>query len=166
MTEFVVLVNEQDEVQGTMEKLEAHEKGLLHRAISVLIYNAKGEMLIQQRSEMKYHWPLIWANACCSHPREHESYSDAAHRRVFEELGIRVPLSKKFDFIYKATDKTTGLIEHELDYVFEGFYDGSIPFNIEEVADIQWISIENLKKDILENEEMYAFWFREIMKQL
>lgn len=166
MAEYVVLVNEQDKVLGTMEKIEAHEKGLLHRAISVLIFNEKGEMLIQQRAAAKYHWPLIWANACCSHPRENESYSEAAHRRVFEELGIRVKLEKKFDFIYKATDSVTGLIEHELDYVFEGKYEGDIPFNKEEVADIQWISMENLKKDISKNEEKYAFWFREIMTQL
>ena len=166
MTEFVVLVNEKDQVLGTMEKMEAHVKGLLHRAISVLIFNENGEMLIQQRAAVKYHWPLIWANACCSHPREHESYSEAAHRRVFEELGIQVKLEKKFDFIYKATDKTTGLIEHELDYVFEGKYDGDIPFNTDEVAAVRWIAIPELKKEIAENEEKYAFWFREIMKQL
>jgi isopentenyl-diphosphate delta-isomerase len=81
-------------------------------------------------------------------------------------LGIQVNLEKKFDFIYKATDKTTGLIEHELDYVFEGKYDGDIPFNTDEVAAVRWIAIPELKKEIAENEEKYAFWFREIMKQL
>ncbi len=165
MSEFVVLVDKNDHVLGTMEKLEAHTKGLLHRAISVLIFNEKGDMLIQQRAATKYHWPLIWANACCSHPRENESYSDAAHRRTFEELGISVTLEKKFDFIYYAKDHVTGLIEHELDYVFEGKHKGEIPFNTEEVAAIKWISIPNLKKDIAENEEKYAFWFREIMKR-
>lgn len=166
MTEFVVLVDEKDHVLGTMEKMEAHVKGLLHRAISVLIFNEKGDMLIQQRAAEKYHWPLIWANACCSHPREHESYSEAAHRRVFEELGIQVKLEKKFDFIYKATDTATGLIEHELDCVFEGNYEGEIPFNTNEVEAVKWISIPELKKDIAENQEKYAFWFRQIMMQL
>src|ERR1700740_128668 len=102
--EMVVLVNDKNEVLGYSEKLEAHEMGLLHRAISVIIFNSKGEMLIQQRGLKKYHWAGIWSNTCCSHPRKDESFQAAAERRLFEELGIKTPLKEEFHFIYKAYD--------------------------------------------------------------
>ena len=100
MTEFVILVNPQDEVQGLMEKQEAHRKGLLHRAFSVFIFNSDGEMLLQRRASTKYHSPNLWTNAVCSHPREGETYKEAAIRRLKEELGISTEVEKKFLFIY------------------------------------------------------------------
>lgn len=166
MEEQVVLVNEQNEVLGTMPKMEAHEKGILHRAISILIFNSKGEMLIQQRAKTKYHWPLIWSNAVCSHPRENESFQAAAERRLGEELNIKCSLKEVYRFIYKAKDEQTGLIEHEYDVVYEGEYNGEVPFQKEEVESIQWIALAELFKDIEKQPNKYSFWFKEILKQL
>jgi isopentenyl-diphosphate delta-isomerase len=166
MEEKVVLVNENNEVLGTMPKMEAHEKGLLHRAISILIYNKEGKMLIQQRAATKYHWPLIWSNAVCSHPREHESFQDAAERRLKEELNINCSLKEIYKFIYKAQDELTGLIEHEYDVVFEGRFDGEIPFNPDEIDSIRWIALNELTQEIENEPEKFSFWFKEILKKV
>ncbi|WP_312323278.1 isopentenyl-diphosphate Delta-isomerase [Soonwooa sp.] len=159
MEERVVLVNPQDEVLGLMEKMQAHENALLHRAFSVFLFNDKGEMLLQQRAAGKYHSPLQWTNACCSHPRENESYLDAAKRRLQEELGISAELTERFNFLYKA-DVGQGLWEHELDYVFTGEYNGDFTLNPEEVADIKYISINELKREIEEFPQRYTEWFK------
>lgn len=166
MEEKVVLVNENNEVLGLMPKMEAHEKGLLHRAISILLYNSKGEMLIQQRAKTKYHWPLIWSNAVCSHPRENEDFQDAAQRRLKEELNISCSLKEVYRFIYKAKDKQTGLIEYEYDVVYEGQFDGEIPFNPNEIESIRWIALDSLSQDIEDQPEVYSFWFKEILKNV
>jgi isopentenyl-diphosphate delta-isomerase len=166
MEEKVVLVNEQNEVLGTMPKMEAHEKGLLHRAISILLYNSDGEMLIQQRAKTKYHWPLIWSNAVCSHPRENEDFQDAAQRRLKEELNITCSLKEVYRFIYKAKDEQTGLIEHEYDVVYEGQFDGEISFNPNEIESIRWIALDSLSQDIEDQPEVYSFWFKEILKNV
>lgn len=157
--EFVVLVDENDVVQGTMEKMEAHEKGLLHRAFSVFIFNKKGEMLLQQRAFSKYHSGGLWTNACCSHPREGESYSDAAHRRLMEEMGFDCELDEAFHFIYKK-ELDKGLTEHELDHVFIGEYEGEIDFNKDEVNTYQYISKEALLEDLKVHPENYTEWFK------
>ncbi|MCE2963140.1 MAG: isopentenyl-diphosphate Delta-isomerase [Chitinophagales bacterium] len=166
MEEKVVLVNKNNEVLGLMPKVEAHEKGLLHRAISILLYNSKGEMLIQQRAKTKYHWPLIWSNAVCSHPRENEDFQDAAQRRLKEELNITCSLKEVYRFIYKAKDEQTGLIEHEYDVVYEGQFDGEIPFNPNEIESIRWIALSSLSQDIEDQPEIYSFWFKEILKNV
>jgi isopentenyl-diphosphate delta-isomerase len=166
MEEKVVLVNENNEVLGLMPKMEAHEKGLLHRAISILLYNSNGEMLIQQRAKTKYHWPLIWSNAVCSHPRENEDFQDAAQRRLKEELNITCSLKEVYRFIYKAKDEQTGLIEHEYDVVYEGQFDGEIPFNPNEIESIRWIALDSLSQDIENQPEDYSFWFKEILKNV
>src|SRR5215468_430433 len=115
--EQVILVNELDEEIGTMEKLSAHEQGVLHRAISVFIFNEKGEMLLQQRASRKYHSGGLWTNACCSHPHPGEATHAAALRRLKEEMGFETSLKKAFDFVYK-TSFDNGLTEHEFDHVF------------------------------------------------
>lgn len=164
MEELVVLVNPQDEVLGLMEKMQAHENGLLHRAFSVFLFNKKGEMLLQQRAAGKYHSPLQWTNACCSHPRENESYLDAAKRRLKEELGISTELTPRFHFLYKA-DVGQNLWEHELDHVFTGDYDGEFELNPDEVAEIKYISIENLETEITVYPERYTEWFKIIWQE-
>lgn len=164
--EEVVLVNEQNEVLGYSEKLEAHQKGLLHRAISVIIFNSKGEMLIQQRGLNKYHWAGIWSNTCCSHPRKDESFEQAAGRRLYEELGFKTPLTEAFHFIYKAHDEQSGLTEHEYDTVFTGTYSNPFEFNKDEIAAIQWIAPEKLTEDIHQHPEKYSFWFKIILDEL
>ena len=166
MEEKVVLVNENNEVLGLMPKIEAHEKGLLHRAISILLYNSSGEMLIQQRAKTKYHWPLIWSNAVCSHPREKEDFQEAAQRRLKEELNINCSLEEIYRFIYKAKDEQTGLIEHEYDVVFKGVYDDEIPFNPDEIESIRWIDLDQLSQEIESQPEKFSFWFKEILKNL
>ncbi|MFA7688087.1 MAG: isopentenyl-diphosphate Delta-isomerase [Moheibacter sp.] len=164
MEEFVVLVNENDEVLGLMEKQQAHVAGLLHRAFSVFIFNSKGELLLQQRASDKYHSPALWTNTCCSHPRENETYLEAAHRRLQEEMGFDCELEPKFHFIYKAK-LDENLFEHELDHVFTGQFDGEIQINPEEVSAYKWISMDELIADMDSNPGQYTVWFKIIFKE-
>ena len=157
--EKVVLVNPNDEVLGQMEKMQAHENGLLHRAFSVFLFNDQGEMLLQKRASEKYHSPNQWTNACCSHPRLNESYLEGAIRRTKEELGIDCELTEKFRFIYKA-DVGNGLWEHELDYVFVGNFSGEFDLNLDEVSEIRYVSIADLQKEITANPEHFTAWFK------
>lgn len=162
--EQVVLVNTKDEPLGLMNKQEAHVAGLLHRAFSVFVFNDKNELLIQQRALGKYHSPGLWTNTCCSHPRENETYKDAAHRRLQEEMGFDCELKYLFNFVYKA-DVGQGLTEHELDHVFKGVFNQEPSINLDEVASYKWVSFEELKKDIVKNSEEYTEWFKIIFKE-
>jgi len=164
--ELVVLVNDKNEVLGYKEKLEAHQQGLLHRAISVIIFNSNGEMLIQQRGTKKYHWAGIWSNTCCSHPRKEESFKEAAERRLYEELGFKTQLTEAFHFTYKAYDEPSGLTEHEYDTVFVGTYNNEINFNKDEIAAIEWVRPSTLEKDIQQQPDKYSFWFKIILDEL
>ena len=159
MEEKVILVNEQDEPQGLMEKMEAHEKGLLHRAFSVFVVNKNNELLLQQRAHHKYHSGGLWTNTCCSHQRDGESNLDAAHRRLQEEMGFDCDLQKLTDFIYRA-ELDQGLIEHEFDHVFIGQWEGKPAFNPNEVADFKWIDVNELSGDMNQNPGMYTVWFK------
>ncbi len=162
--ELVVLVNEADQQIGLMEKLEAHQKGLLHRAFSVFLFNKKGEMLLQKRANTKYHSPNLWTNAVCSHPRNGESYKNGALRRLNEELGISTEIEEKFHFIYK-TDVGQNLWEHELDYVFVGIYEGIFNLNPNEVSETRYISLVDLQKEILSNPDNFTEWFKIILNK-
>ena len=162
--EFVILVNEHDEPIGLMEKIEAHQKGLLHRAFSILIFNSNGEMLLQQRALSKYHSPGLWTNACCSHPRNGETILQAANRRLSEEMGMNTPLTVKTHFIYKASFDN-GLTEHELDYVLEGSSDVNPVINTEEVNAYQWIAMDDLRNWIKHEPTAFTVWFLELFKQ-
>ena len=164
MEEFVVLVDREDNELGLMEKQQAHVAGLLHRAFSVFIFNSNGELMLQQRAASKYHSPTLWTNTCCSHPRENESYLEAAHRRLVEEMGFDCDLNFKFNFIYKA-NVDNGLTEHELDYVFVGTFDDEPNLNKEEVMAYRWVEMEDLKKDIIKNPQNYTAWFKIIFDQ-
>lgn len=158
--EYVILVNELDEVIGSMEKMEAHQKGVLHRAFSVFLFNSKGEMLLQQRAACKYHSPNKWTNACCSHQRSGETTMAAAKRRLEEELGITAcEVQSAYSFIYKA-DVGGGLFEHEYDHVLTGKYEGEIPFNEEEVQAFKYLSIKDIEKDLQDQPENYTEWFK------
>ena len=164
--EEVVLVDEDNSVLGYLGKLEAHKQGLLHRAISIIVFNSKNEMLIQQRALTKYHWAGIWSNTCCSHPRKDETFQQAADRRLFEELGFRTPLKEEFNFIYKAFDKPSGLTEYEYDTVFTGVFDGTFEFNKDEIQAVQWLTTEALFKDIAQHPDKYSFWFKIILDEM
>ncbi|HLV42705.1 MAG TPA: isopentenyl-diphosphate Delta-isomerase [Brumimicrobium sp.] len=162
-TRDVVLVDKNDQVLGTMEKLKAHEEGRLHRAFSVLIFNDKNEMLIHQRAHDKYHCGGMWTNACCSHPRLDETPKEAALRRMHEEMGFTTEIDYVGKFIYR-TEFENGLIENELDHVFVGKFNGEPLPNPEEVADYKYIEIEQLKADIKVAPEKYTVWFKKIVE--
>jgi len=157
--EHVILVNEKDEPLGTMEKMEAHEKAMLHRAFSVFIFNQNNELMLQQRALHKYHSPGLWTNTCCSHQREGEDSESAGIRRLREEMGFETSLTFKGLFIYRAPFDN-GLTEHELDHILVGHYDGEPQINPEEVASWRWISMDDLKKDIDQNPDLYTVWFK------
>lgn len=154
----VVVVNERDESLGTMEKMEAHRKGVLHRAFSVFIFNTKGEMLLQQRAPHKYHSGGLWTNACCSHPGQGEPVAQAAARRLREEMGFSVPLEKIFDFIYRS-EMENGLTEHEFDHVFTGYYDGTINPDKEEVKDYCYKSLDAIHISLQTHPHQFTAWF-------
>jgi isopentenyl-diphosphate delta-isomerase len=161
----VILVDENDVPTGVMEKLEAHQKGELHRAFSIFIFNSKGEMLLQKRALHKYHSGGLWTNACCSHPQPNESNEQAAHRRLMEEMGFDCVLEKKFHFIYKA-QLNNELTEHELDHVFIGTYNKEPRINLDEVADWKYIKPEFILEDIRNNSQNYTYWFKEVLEKV
>ena len=159
MEEHVILVDEKDQKIGLMEKIEAHEKALLHRAFSVFIFNEKGELMLQQRAASKYHSPLLWTNTCCSHQRDGESNIEAGRRRLQEEMGFVTDITEIFSFIYKAPFDN-GLTEHEFDYVMIGRYDKAPKLNIAEAEAYKWMKMEDVKQDIEENPSIYTEWFK------
>lgn len=161
----VVLVNQFDEAIGTMEKMEAHQKAILHRAFSVFLFNEKGEMLLQRRSLQKYHSGGLWTNACCSHPNPGEDVLEAAVRRTKEELGILVALKKAFTFTYMAA-LDGGLTENEFDHVFVGTYHGKINPDPKEVGDYAYVEIEYLTEYVKKYPEKFTVWFRIALPQL
>lgn len=144
---------------GTMEKMAAHQLGLLHRAFSVFIFNPKGDMLLQQRAANKYHSGGLWTNACCSHPYDGQDTLVAAEKRLKEEMGFTVPLKKAFDFVYKVSFEN-GLTEHEYDHVFIGYYDGDIIPAADEVKDYCFMSADELKISIDSYPNKYTAWFK------
>ena len=162
--EQVILVNEQDEPIGLMNKMEAHEKAVLHRAFSVFILNDKNEVMLQQRAHHKYHSPLLWTNTCCSHQRAGETNIEAGKRRLFEEMGFKAELKELFHFIYKAPFDN-GLTEHELDHVMIGYYTEAPIINPDEVESWKWMTIEAIKEDMIENPEAYTVWFKIIFDE-
>ncbi|MFN4233325.1 MAG: isopentenyl-diphosphate Delta-isomerase [Bacteroidia bacterium] len=165
LKEKVILVDEQDNELGLMEKMEAHEKGLLHRAFSVFVFNSKNELMLQQRSDSKYHSGGLWTNTCCSHPRMGETLMEAAQRRMMEEMGFTCELSHEFSFIYKA-QLDNNLIEHELDHVFFGFYDGLPQINPVEAKAWKYASVEEIKNDIQNHPQHYTEWFKIIFNRV
>ncbi len=157
--EQVILVNENDEQIGLMPKMEAHEKGVLHRAFSVFVFNDENELLLQQRALQKYHSPGLWTNTCCSHQRDGETSLDAGVRRLQEEMGFEVPLIETTSFIYRATFDN-GLTEHEFDHVLVGKFNQEPQINKEEVASWKWIDMDELELDIESNPDQYTAWFK------
>lgn len=162
--ERVVLVNEKDQEVGTMPKMEAHEKAVLHRAFSVFIMNDKGETMLQRRAAHKYHSPSLWTNTCCSHQRKGETSIEAGKRRLKEEMGFSAELEELFWFIYKAPFDN-GLTEHELDHVLIGSYEGDPEINEDEVSQWKWMFPEDIKQDIFDFPENYTVWFKIIFEK-
>lgn len=159
MVEKVILVDESDNELGLMEKMEAHEKGLLHRAFSVFVLDKNGDLLLQQRAKSKYHSGGLWTNTCCSHPRAGEETLAAAHRRLVEEMGFDCEIEEMFHFIYRA-ELDQGLTEHELDHLFIGYFDGDPHINPDEVESWKRMPIEDVEMDIKNNPNQYTEWFK------
>lgn len=157
--EEVILVDEKDQVTGTMEKMAAHQQALLHRAFSVFIFNSSGDMLLQQRALDKYHSGGLWTNSCCSHPRPGEETMTAAARRLHEEMGFTTSLEKVFDFIYNYRF-SNGLSEHEFDHVFVGYYDGEIKPDRREVTNYDYRPMHTIAEEVQTQPEHFTAWFR------
>jgi isopentenyl-diphosphate delta-isomerase len=162
--EKVILVNQKDEPIGLMPKMEAHEKGLLHRAFSVFIFNKKNELMIQQRALSKYHSPGLWTNTCCSHQREGETNIEAGKRRLQEEMGFTAELEDTISFIYKAPFDN-GLTEHEFDHILVGNYNEEPLLNPEEAEAWKWMGLDEVAKDMENNPSIYTEWFKIIFEK-
>jgi isopentenyl-diphosphate delta-isomerase len=159
----VVLVDSNDQEIGTCEKLEAHVKGLLHRAFSVFIFNDAGELLMQRRAFGKYHSEGLWTNTCCSHPAPGETTSEAGNRRLKEEMGMECELQTSFSFEYRARlDRS--LTEHELDHVLFGYSNEAPKLNPEEAIEYKWVALEELKNSIATQPELFTAWLKIILR--
>jgi isopentenyl-diphosphate delta-isomerase len=157
--ENVVLVNERDEMIGVENKTRAHLLGALHRAFSVFILDADGQLLLQKRARTKYHSRGLWSNTCCGHPRPGETVEQASRRRLWEEMGLHSELRKLFDFIYR-TNVDEGLVEYEYDHVLIGWFDGTPKPDPDEIAEWKWVDLKTLSADIRVHPELYTYWFR------
>lgn len=154
--ERLILVNYMDELIGEAGKLEAHQKGLLHRAFSVFLYH-DNQLLIQKRAAGKYHSAGLWANTCCSHPRVGEALAEAAHRRLVEEAGIDCPIEELGSFVYR--EQFESLAEYELDHIFIGSYNGAFKCNREEAEEMRYVDMDVLAEDMRQHPDKYAAWF-------
>lgn len=159
MNELLILVDDKDNELGTMDKLTVHQKGLLHRAFSIFVFNSKGELLLQQRADGKYHSEGLWTNTCCSHPREGEKVSDAVHRRLREEMGMACDLRFMFSFTYRK-QFDNGLTEHEVDHVYFGKSDELPTPNPDEVKNWKYVTLDDLTSAINEDPHQYTEWLK------
>lgn len=160
----VLLVDGDDRPQGEMEKFEAHRKGVLHRAFSVLVFDRNGQILLQKRAKGKYHSAGLWTNACCSHPKPDERVEEGAARRLREEMGIQAPLRKLFTTRY-FLELEDGMIEHELDHVFLGISDDEPDANDEEVMDQRSVAREELDQELQSYPDHFTEWFKVIWQE-
>lgn len=158
--EMIVLVDEQDNIVGSCEKLYTHVKGYQHRAFSVFVFNKEGKMLIQRRAKEKYHSGGLWTNSCCSHQIAGTELIDDVHDRLEFEIGIKVDdLTERFIYSYRA-ELDHDLIENEVDHIFTAHYDGEVTLNPDEAMDYKWVDVDQLLKDIDENPDNYTYWFK------
>ena len=161
----VILVDENDNQIGTGEKLDVHQKGLLHRCFSICVFNQKGEMMLQQRDKNKYHSGGLWTNTCCRHPESDEDTEAAALRRLKEDLGFDCDLEEVFSFNYRAP-LDNGITEHEFDHTFFGFYDGEPTLNPEEAMNWKWMSLDNLQAELEKKPQEYTYWLKEMLPKV
>jgi isopentenyl-diphosphate delta-isomerase len=159
-SENLILVNEQDQEIGYQDKLHCHDgDGILHRAFSLFIFNALGELLLQQRSANKRLWPLYWSNSCCSHPRRGETMQTAVNRRLQQELGFQTELQYLYKFKYQVPYKDIGS-EHELCSVFIGQSSSPVQPNENEIADFRFISCSALEQEMQLFPDKFTPWFK------
>lgn len=165
MKEMIILVDNNDIEVGTIEKMEAHVEGKLHRAFSIFVFNSKGEMMLQRRALHKYHSGGLWTNTCCGHPNAGETLDEAVHRRLMQEMGFDCELKEIKSFLYYAC-LDNKLIEHEIDHIFLGYYDEEPIINKEEVEEWMWISLDNLRKEVEEHPDQFTYWFKVAMDEV
>lgn len=163
--EFVILVDENDNEIGLAPKLNAHRTGELHRAFSVMLIDAQKRLLLQRRAFAKYHSGGRWANTCCGHPRDGESLVDAAERRLTEEMGVTCTLAPAGSFIYHA-DVGNGLVEHELDHLLIGRFDGDPVPATSEVVEWRWSTLDDVRQDLAAHPEAYTAWFLDALEAM
>lgn len=161
--ERVILVDPDDRPLGEADKLDAHREGQLHRAFSILIFNARGELLLQRRAEGKYHFSGRWSNSCCGHPRPGEPTYRAALRRLGEELGFQAPLTEEAQLLYRAWDPISGLTEHEYLHVFRGRFVGEPRPDPDEVGAWRWMSIAGVRRALDRRPALFTPWFALLM---
>ncbi len=161
----VILVDKNNRKLGVKEKISVHKEGKLHRAFSIFIFNSRAELLIQQRAKTKYHSGGLWSNTVCSHPKPKETYRQAIHRRLKEEMGFDCQMKKLFCFIYKASFENS-LIENEYDCIFIGKFDGKPEPNAEEIMGVKWVSLKKLKQDIIKQPDKYSVWLKVVLKRI
>ncbi|WP_437608318.1 isopentenyl-diphosphate Delta-isomerase [Erwinia sp. V71] len=154
----VILVDHLDRPTGRMEKLEVHEKGLLHRAVTVYVFNSQHQLLLQQRASDKYHCGGLWSNTCCGHPYPLESTQQAAERRLFEEMGLRLSLAPMFELSYNLP-LSNGLTEHEYGHVFFAISDDLPQLNPQEADDWRYASLDDIQAQIAQDADAFTPWF-------
>ncbi len=158
MSDQIILVNEDDQEIGTGEKMDVHRKGLLHRAFSVFVLNDNRELLLQRRAFHKYHSGGLWTNTCCSHPKPGVETELFIHKRIEEEMGFDCDIEYLFSFLYKK-EFSNSLIEHELDYVYKGYYRNDPVPSPDEVVEWKWMDLDLIREDLIRNPEIYTYWF-------
>jgi isopentenyl-diphosphate delta-isomerase len=158
--ERMILVDRDDRPMGEGDKLEVHRQGLLHRAFSIFIFNARDELLLQRRADSKYHFAGFWSNSCCGHPRSGESTARAAGRRLGEELGFQTPLTEQMQLIYRAEDPESGLIEHEYLHVFHGRFMQDPRPDPAEVGAWRWTSVGAVRRSLAISSHLFTPWFK------
>ena len=165
--ESVILVDSRDRRTGEAPKIAAHRNpGQRHRAVSVVVVNTANRILLQRRSAATYHFAGLWSNSCCTHPRPGEQSVRAAQRRLHEEMGIRIRLRAVGKFEYRAVDSVSGLVEHEIDHVFVGRFDGNPEPNATWVADWSWVDMAGLRSAVARSSARYTPWLLPVLDQV
>lgn len=164
MDEMLILVNANDELIGHGTKLHVHQKGMMHRAFSILVFDSGNRLLLQKRASRKYHSAGLWSNSCCGHPRQDEDTDAAAHRRLREEMGFDCGLHEVTSLVYRAA-VSGDLIEHEYDHIYVGIFDGKPEANPEEVSDWQWLGLPQLRACVATRPGDFTVWFRVLLER-
>ena len=162
-TDHIVIVDENDLEIGVGEKLLVHLHGIQHRAFSVFVINAKGQLLLQRRAMDKYHSAGLWTNTCCSHALPNTDIETVVHERIQAEMGFDCPIQWLFKFSYKVGFEN-GLIENEIDHVYLGFYDGNPLPEPSEVCEWKWLSFAEIVNEIEQKPEDFTYWFRHVFQ--
>lgn len=144
-----------------VEKIEAHRRGLRHKAVSVFVMEGP-RVLIQRRAATKYHTPLLWANTCCTHPRWEEDPATCAVRRLREELGITGLFPAFAGRVEYRAEVGAGMVEHEIVDIFVAAADPGLVIRpaAAEVAETRWIDLYDLSAEVRRNPDQFTPWLR------